>query len=312
MTDHALQILRADAGRQVAALRILFSRFPVDEQEARLQDALLSVQRGALNLAGLWLAERHGRPVGATLVMSQPDGVSLVWPPVITESEDSESIPHALMAVVCRELEQPAVKFGQSLLSPDEVNEAGLLSEYGFEIGAELYFLARSLGEPWPRAELPGNVSAEEFDERRNLARFETLIEQTYVDSLDCPLLNGQRTGTEAIAGHRLSGVFHPRGWRLYRADGRDAAVLLLNEHPDQDAVELVYFGVAPEFRGEGFGRRLIGDALALAQSWNRAVMFLAVDAGNNFANGLYAEFSFQEVARRVAWLRFPQISARK
>ena len=308
-----MHIVRADGDRQAAALRILFSKFPITEQEERLRDALLSVERGTLDLAGLWVAEDGGEAVGATLIMHQADGVSLVWPPVTLNGiERPSTIRSSLMDAIIEELDRPGIQFGQCLLSPGETEEAELLREFGFEAASELYFLARGLEEPWPEADSPSDVEIEQFDEATNFDRFAALIERTYVESLDCPRLNGTRNGREAIAGHRLSGEFHPRGWRLYRSAGRDAAVLMLNEHSDQDAVELVYFGVAPEFRGRGWGRRLISEALTATRSWNRAAVFLAVDAANNFANGVYAEFGFQELARRIVWLRFPGAARRQ
>lgn len=312
MADVVVTVVPAGESRRLEALRILLSQFPADERDARLRDTLEAVERGSLSLQNLWLAEVDRRPVGAALVMAQADGVSLVWLPVIVDGADEPDARSALMDAVCRELDRSQAKFGQVLLSQTESDEAAWLADYGFELTAELFFLARSLEEPAHIDDVPGEDEFEVYDERRNEHRFQEIIEQTYRDSLDCPRLNGSRSGAEAIAGHRLSGEFHPRGWKLYRQEGRDAAVLLLNEHPDQDAVELVYFGVAPEFRGEGWGEKILADAVAMGRAWNRAVIFLAVDAANSFANRIYAQFGFQEVARRVVWLRFPSGSARK
>lgn len=312
MTVDSVRILSADSSRQVEALRMLFSRFPLEEQTARLEDTLLAVQRGALDLSGLMLAEQCGRSVGAALVMRQADGIALVWPPVIDGAEEDRQVGQELMAALCRELDGPDVRFGQCLLSPEELAESAWLRQFGFEPAAELFFLARTLEIEVPEADGLPNGTVEIFAESENAARFAALIERTYERSLDCPLLNGRRTGVDALASHRLSGQFHPRGWRLYRQEDRDAAVLLLNEHPDQDAVELVYFGVAPEFRGQSWGRRLVTDAITLSRSWKRAAIFLAVDAGNTFATQLYAGCGFQEVARRSVWIRFPPGSARQ
>jgi mycothiol synthase len=138
------------------------------------------------------------------------------------------------------------------------------------------------------------------------VARFVQLIEQTYQGSLDCAYLNGIRTGDEAIVSHKLSGEFHPDCWSLYTVEGHDAGVAMLNDHPDQDAVELVYIGVAPHARGQGLGRRMLQDCIRDAVGRGRAVMFLAVDCENRFANALYGEFQFAELARRRVMLRHP------
>ena len=45
-------------------MRLLFARFPLDEQQTRLTDALRSAEQGRLNLEGLLLAEENGNPVG--------------------------------------------------------------------------------------------------------------------------------------------------------------------------------------------------------------------------------------------------------
>jgi len=312
MSDDALQTVRAVGDRQLPALRILFANFPADEQESRLQETLSAVERGSLSLDQLWLAEQAGQAVGAALVMAQADGVSLVWPPVIVTPLDTIVIRRALMTQLCRALDQPDVKFGQCLLTPEEAVDAGWLADFGFHCAAELFFLARTLEEPLSADEIPDQPTVETYDESANHARFAQLVEHTYRGSLDCPELNGTRTGDDALAGHRLSGAFQPRGWRLYQLNGQDAAVLLLNEHPDQDAVELTYFGVAPEFRGLGLGARLLSDAISVSRAWNRAVIFLAVDAGNTFANELYAQAGFQEVARRAVWLRIRRELARE
>jgi ribosomal protein S18 acetylase RimI-like enzyme len=303
-----MHIRPADAARRRAALKVLFSKFPSSEQEERLSDALSAADRGTLDLSGLWIAEENGEAIGATLIMPQADGVMLVWPPVAQNGarKTAAEIQSALMRAILPELNRRDVTFGQCLLSAEETDEADLAQQFGFEKTAELFFLARGLEEPWPIVTEPRAVEIEQFDEARNFDQFAAVIERTYVDSLDCPRLNGTRNGADAIAGHRLSGEFRSKGWRLYRIADQDAAVLLLNEHPDQDAVELVYFGVAPEFRGKGWGRRLISDALSAAKGWNRAAIFLAVDAANNPANAIYAEFGFQELTRREVWLRFP------
>ena len=307
-----LQIIRADQSRQVDALRVLFAHFSPEEQTARLEDTLLAVTRGTLNLDQLWLAEWNGEPVGAALVMRQADGVSLVWPPVITFPSETVAIRDQLMAAICTALDDPQVKFGQCLLTAEESSDAAWLADYGFQCTADLFFLARSLEEQPDLQSCDLELSSEAFSDDENADRFANVIERTYSGSLDCPDLNGTRTGIEALAGHRLSGEFHPRGWRLYRTNNVDAAVLLLNEHPDQDAVELTYFGVVPEFRGRGIGRQLLADAMQSGRDWQRAAIFLAVDARNTFANELYADAGFQEVARRAVWLRFPRAAARE
>ena len=52
--------------------------------------------------------------------------------------------------------------------------------------------------------------------------------------------------------------------------------------------------------------------ALAESVRRGRAAMFLAVDCENRFANALYGEFEFVELARRRVMLRHPARLARQ
>lgn len=295
-----------------AALRILFARFPEDEQSSRREATLRAVEAGKLSLDGLRWAWHNGMPVGAALAMEQPDGITLVWPPIVTcGADDIAVVESALLKEVTQQLDQSPAKLGQILFDPAELTDLASYTEHGFRHSTDLFFVARNLQEPFARCELR-DLQPEPFDERVNLDRFAALIEATYQDTQDCAWLEGLRTGHEALASHKLSGHWRPELWRMYRVDGVDACGLLLNEHPDQDAVELVYFGVTPRFRGRGYGRILLSEALILAAGCGRSLLFAAVDVENHSANALYAEAGFVELARRTALFRFPGGLARE
>ena len=66
-----LTVTVATASNQSRALQLLFSRFPIDEQLPRVQDALAAAERGSLSLEGLLLATESELPLGAALVMLQ-------------------------------------------------------------------------------------------------------------------------------------------------------------------------------------------------------------------------------------------------
>lgn len=301
----ALNISLAGPERREIALRLLFARFPVEEQPSRLADALRSADEGRLNLDRLILADEEGQPVGVALMMRQVDGVALVWPPVIScQARDTTQVENALMSRLCDEINRADSKLAQALLSPDDSHEIELLLRHGFDHLADMFFLARELTE----ADLQASDNCGDLDHETyttdNAHRFAAILERTYIESLDCPFLEGFRNGTDALASHRLSGEFDPAGWRLYRMDDQDIGVLLMNEHPDQRAVELVYFGIVPEFRGRGLGQRVLTDGIQAAALARGAVVFLAVDCGNTYANALYGAMNFEELARRRVMVR--------
>lgn len=301
----SIHISHVTSEHRPIALRLLFARFPIEEQQTRLTDTLKSVERGQLNLDGLLLAKENGQPVGAALTMQQSDGVTLVWPPVITcQTTDESAVEDALMVRICEEVDRAGSKLAQVLLAPDDVAEGELLRRHGFEQMTDMFFLARALtADDIGGSKETGELDHDTFNET-NRDRFASVIERTYESSLDCPFLNGFRNGQDALVSHRLSGQFDPAGWRIYRLGSQDVGVLLMNEHPDQDAIELVYFGIVPEFRGQGNGRRVLTDGVEAAALTGRAVMFLAVDCGNTYANALYAERGFAELARRRVMVR--------
>jgi len=317
-----LTVTAAESSHRDAALRLLFARFPVEEQATRLREALQASEQRRLDLSGLLLATADGMPVGAALVMFQSDGVALVWPPVVScGAVDEAAVEDALMDEVCRRMDASDARLGQSLLTPDDLVEAELLNRHGFEHATDLFFLARTL-QPTD-AELPAtdsreasllsgrHVVAETFCDDK-AERFAAVIEQSYRHSLDCPDLKDFHTGAEAIASHKLSGVFDPSSWWLYSIDGRDAGVLLLSDHPDQDSMELVYMGVKPEERGQRLSQHMMREGLRFAARRDRSTVFLAVDCENRFANAVYATFSFAELARRRVLLRHPRGLARQ
>lgn len=295
----------------VSALRLLFARFPEAEIEPRIAETLRSIDAGRLSLDGLRWALESDQPVGAALFMEQPDGICLVWPPIVTcGAADPEAVERALLECLTKDIDAGASRLAQILFDPREIADESAYVAAGFRHSTDLFFLARSLQEALPtpsRGDLQALTYADALQ-----ARFAAVIEASYVDSADCPHLAGLRSGVEALASHRLSGCWDPRLWLLYRQGDQDVAVLLLNDHPEQDAVELVYFGVVPSARGQGHGRRLIADALAQAAARSRAVMFLAVDTQNAYANSLYEEAGFVEIARRRALFRFPRGMARE
>jgi GNAT superfamily N-acetyltransferase len=307
----SLMISVVEPDRRELALRLLFSRFPAEEQPARMHETLRAVERGTLNLDGLLLAEEGELPVGAALMMPQADGVALVWPPVIScQSRNVETTEQALMKRLCEQLDLSGSKLAQCLLAPDDAIETALLQKHNFHHAADMFFLARTLSDAdRERISIDDDLDHECFSESKS-DFFARVIEQTYTDSLDCPFLNDFRSGSDAIKSHQLSGQFDPAGWRLYRHGSDVIGLLLLNEHPEQDAIELVYFGIIPEFRGRGLGRKVLHDGILAAALTGRSVVFLAVDCGNTYANALYNEMGFAELARRRIMLRrFPQLA---
>ena len=295
--------------RCATALALLFDRFPKIEQDALVAEVLDQSSLGELSLDGLLVAEVNGQPVGAGLFVSQPDGTVFVWPPVVPEHvtidgvADADSVTDAILQNVCRHLDTSEACIGQCLLDPDQSDDRETMTRNGFSHLADLIFMQRTLIDPLPpRSDIPFHTVT--FDPAQNRDRFAQVLERTYDGTLDCPDFNERRTGDEALDSHQLVGRFDPARWKLFRVDDTDIGVLLLSEHPDQNACEVVYMGVVPEARGRGYGRGMLLTALYEAREAPSESVILAVDSQNTYARRLYEEMDFIEASVKAVHVR--------
>jgi len=129
----------------------------------------------------------------------------------------------------------------------------------------------------------------------------ESLLSQTYVDSLDCPGLAEMRTTRDILDGHLATGILDSRLWLLLEWRGETVGACFVSEIPSSRCLELVYFGLIPRARGIGLGRILLDHALALLKDDARGPLALACDERNTPAMRLYASRGFAPRLRRVA-----------
>lgn len=202
----------------------------------------------------------------------------------------------------------------QALLEPVEALAMEAFAHAGFERLAELAYLrrptpsvsaARRAAEPT----LPVDVAL------RPLAPSDEptltdVLDRTYIDTLDCPRLCDLRSTDEVLESHRAAGKFDPGMWWMIDvvADGarRTEGVMLFNACPTQNAIELVYLGLAPALRGRGLAQPIL--EFGIRQCGLRAgtmrTITCAVDKQNAPAIRLYERTGFRESALRIAYVR--------
>jgi ribosomal protein S18 acetylase RimI-like enzyme len=293
------------------ALALLFDRLPADQQQASIADVLKALRRGRITLHGLLTARVEGAISGAILYIMQADRTAFVWPPATSGAGSMSATEDALLREVIRRIEMADAWIGQCLIDRHWRQERATLERNGFSHLTDLRFLVRRLDEAPGKpagaaAEAAETLETVVYQPGVNDSRFARLIEQTYRETRDCPELEGTRTGEQALVSHRMSGDFDPSRWRLFRWRARDAGVLLMNDHPEQAAWEVVYLGVARDCRGNGLGRRMLAEGLSAARAAQRSAVLLAVDCRNEYAGKVYDDLGFVETDRRAVHLYFP------
>lgn len=296
-------IRAATSDEQQQALRMLFGNLTPDEAEDRVDEMLASVKRNEISLDNLLVADLGREIVGAGLFTPQPGRVGFVWTPGVAKNlSNRDEVQSAILKETGRRMDALGLCLGQVLLDPGESANRRILDQNGYSHLTDLHYLLYAVSSTRP-VKFSQGVETETFYPSTNSQRFVQVLERTYIGTLDCPELDGLRTPQDALDAHRATGQFDPRRWWLARRDGKESGLLLLNEHPDRDLLEIVYLGVVPEARGLGMGQFLVQKAIAQAHKERRSLV-LAVDQRNHPARKLYARSGFLELTVQSVHVR--------
>lgn len=303
-----LSVRCAIAAEVTAALMLQFKRYSLEERNERLQNLLAAKQRGESQFECL-VAVNDFEVVGAQLLVQQSDGTLYVWPvefeKAFARTPQAKTTRAALYALAEQRFRASGSWIAQTLLELDRDKQSAEMTQHGFPYLTDLLFLGRPYVGSDPLPELPLNLPSLSFDETSNGERFARVLEATYEGTLDCPELNaGERTGRNALEGHKLAGQFDARGWRLFQQDGQDIGLVLLTQHVPDPIWEVIYLGVVPSARGRGLGRVLLIDSLRYALAHGAWEMVLGVDARNSPAIALYEQLGFTQMERRLVHAR--------
>lgn len=230
---------------------------------------------------------------------------------------------------------RPRAVLAQSLLEQRETDAGEALMSAGFQRLGELVYMRRPMPKSGPGRALeqagnpawPDGLSVRSIQELESEGHTRSRIDawlgealdRSYIDTQDCPELCGMRAMEDVLESHRCVGVFDPSLWWLvFDREHRAMACLLLSACPEQDSVELVYLGLAPEVRGKGLGskllsfglRRLYDGPLAAVPAAGRTGIAgtggvtCAVDSRNASAVKLYRRAGFEKFGVRVPYVR--------
>ncbi len=133
-------------------------------------------------------------------------------------------------------------------------------------------------------------------------AKMIQLLAHTFIETLDCPALNGMRTPEDVLDGF-LDGqeLTQQHSWWILAGEDKYIGCSLVNRLPN-NAAELVYMGLGPTSRGRGYGKLLLEQGIRSALELRVEMFLAAVDCANWPATRLYFQAGFQEHARVQAW----------
>jgi GNAT superfamily N-acetyltransferase len=298
-----INVLAARGADRRAALMLLYQALPERERLDQVEASLAAAEAGGPSLDDLLIARRGRETVGGVLVVRHPGLCGFLWPPAVLQGDpEPEEVSRALLKGVARRMDEAGILFTQCLVNPSDKGTRDELRRNGFPHLADLQFLRRPLATPLPRRKGPEFESVE-YDEPHH-ERFARAIELTYQGTLDCPGLNGVRTGADALESMRGRGPNAETRWRLYQAEGKDIGVILMNAGSEPGTREIVYMGIVPEMRGRGFGTAMLLDELKQMQAAGNEAAGLVVDSKNIYALRIYAELGFFRYALGSVHLR--------
>ena len=301
-TCDRLEIDTPPHDRQTDALRLVFQNLGDEVLEDLVGKLLPDTPDAPLPLSGLLEARRGERIVGAVFAQMQPGATAVVWPPELVDGEEGQTAA-ALMDATVDFLQAQPITMAQALVEADSRVAAVRLETAGFKHATDLLYMV-STEASFPTTTPKSSLEFEPTNEL-NRSQLAHVVEQTYEQTRDCPSLGGVRNIEDVLAGYQATGVFDQARWLIVRSEARDVGCLLLADHPETEHMELVYMGIVPEARGNGWGVLVTRWAQWITRTAGRERLVLAVDAANSPALDMYTHCGFISWEQRSVFLRF-------
>ncbi len=297
------EFLEAAASRLVARSNAVGGRGAATGAGRRFLEA---AREHGIDVGHFFASWAHGGKTVREVCLAVPGSGSTAM--YFTSNPAGEAARMELGAVVeesCRALR--GTRLAQALLEPEEEGAAAGLAHGGFRRLDELIYLRRprpAVGEFGAAyGDLPEGLSLTTWREGDD-GDVKRALEDSYIGTLDCPELCGVRSTDDVLESHRATGRWEPGLWWVIREGGAARGVMLFNPCPEQQSIELVYFGLGPGLRGRGLARQLLRIGLASLERRTEKTVTCAVDARNLPARKLYERAGFTEFGRRVAMIR--------
>lgn len=301
-----LTIRRVTVDELRPALSLLLTGH-ISENELSVENFLQFAARQHMSLDETWGAFRDNDLCAVCLLIESAGkaGILFLSPAHsgATDAERAVMVNHAL-----KHQDANRLHLVQALVDPMHQGDVQALEASSFKALATLVYMQRSMR----RTDIRGRLVLHQEEQALKLSSwttatrplFERAILSSYEQTLDCPGLLGMREIDDIIAGHMSSGEFTPDMWHVLHDGDEPAGVMLINRTPPNDAMELVYLGLSPKWRGRGLGARLLTWGISQAREAGGAQMLLAVDEANAPAMAMYRAMQFIATGRKIAMIR--------
>jgi GNAT superfamily N-acetyltransferase len=304
MGDFQSQIKELRPGEHEAGMRLALRELEAAQYRVQAEGFCEAANSALPSQVRVWGAFREGILAGSLLTQVQPGRSAMLWPPRLSSGESKETAGR-LMEAALQALSESDLRIVQALLPTDVGEDVDVLRTAGFRHFSDLLYLV-CVDADFPTVEIAPLSSDVEFvpvtDEQE--PRIATLVEATYVDTRDCPAVNGLRSIDDVLLGYRATGRYDSQGWLYVRHRGEDVGCLITADHPPHNTRELIYMGLVPAARRKGLGTVVIHHALWLAARDRQKRVVLAVDAANEPALRMYAAAGFQAWDRKSVFIR--------
>ncbi len=283
-------------------------RSVADAVAARMQGFLEYCHLAQVDLMRQVMVLQDGRMAATCLWVLSKGRTAAMYIPDLMEFPEAARAATEAIKMASEDAKQAGASMAQVMLAASDVVAPNTLKLAGYDFLARLAYLERGrhwFG--WPRrgasAVLPVGIDWQNWTPAAK-ALFEDVITRTYIDTADCPKLAGVRRIADVLAGHQAVGQFDPGLWMVLRQNGSPVGALLMARVPERSALEIVYLGVTPEWRGRGCGRLLLNKALAEHAQSGLNHLSLAVDEANRPAGRLYMSAGFENIGERQVFFR--------
>ena len=287
------------------AIALLFGLQPQGEALAvQAFQRLIDQPSQAEGLLGFW--DEH-QVLAAVWIVLDEAGAATLGAPVI-HPHFASAVPKWAIDLLKMANDWQAtrgVTWSQALLSMEETPTwSAAFSEIGYHHPSKLEYLHVDLGraEPSEPQQVGPSITAPSLPTDWKWRRAEDLaepallklVEETFIDTLDCPFLGSHRTMTQIVSGFKQTGDSFMDHWSILTRNGENLGCLLGSLHRDSAVMEWTYVGLVPSIRGQGRGHWLCQQGLQEARQAGCQTVALAVDNKNVPAQQLYARYGFQ------------------